>query len=230
MSDTNKDKLLAKIKNLLGSAANALNDDLIGYAIDDAVTELGRIKPKIEYVVIQTVTGVSRYALPTDVSNVLEVVFPELDGDGDYGFPSNATLGDGDISTFHSHSLAVITAQKWEQFMSRYGNDWEFDMDTNELLVIPTPKVNGKIAAKLSMKRDIENVPESLLWAVQDLALAESFSMASNSLGSGISSIPIGIGTVTFDTRNLSNQANVLRTNVLKKLGRSTGGGEVVIG
>ena len=47
---------------------------------------------------------------------------------------------------------------------------------------------------------------------------------------SRIVSVPIGIGTVTYDSKGLEEKADSVRASALKKLGISSGGGAVLIG
>jgi len=226
------DELQAKLTEALGSSGAGMSATMLQYAIDSALDDLARIKPKIGYELVTMVAGKSEYSVPEGTYNVLDVVFPEVSGyDGESAwFQEFANIGDGDLSTFHSHSLAVIVAQKWEQLSSRFNYDWEYDVDAGKVMIMPAPSSNSKMIMKIAYKRTLEEVPPSLLQTIETLALAESLRMLATSAGGGITSVPIGIGNVSFNTTQLSQQANLLREEAIKKLGTSTGAGAVLIG
>lgn len=226
------DELQAKLTEALGSSGVGMSATMLQYAIDSALDDLARIKPKIGYELVTMVAGKSEYSVPEGTYNVLDVVFPEVSGyDGESAwFQEFANIGDGDLSTFHSHSLAVIVAQKWEQLSSRFNYDWEYDVDAGKVMIMPAPSSNSKMIMKIAYKRTLEEVPPSLLQTIETLALAESLRMLATSAGGGITSVPIGIGNVSFNTTQLSQQANLLREEAIKKLGTSTGAGAVLIG
>lgn len=225
-------ELQAKLTEALGSSGAGLSDTMLQYAIDSALDDLARIKPKIGYELVTMISGKSEYSVPEGTYNVLDVVFPDIasyDGDSAW-FQEFANIGDGDLSTFHSHSLAVIVAQKWEQLSSRFSYDWEYNLDTGKVLIMPTPSSNSKMIMKIAYKRTLEEVPPSLLQPIETLALSESLRMLATSVGGGITSVPIGIGNVSFSAAQLFQQANSLREEAIKKLGTSMGAGAVIIG
>ena len=225
-------ELQAKLTEALGSSGAGLADTMLQYAIDSALDDLARIRPKVGYEVVTMVSGKSEYSVPEGTYNVLDVVFPEVSGYDGYSawFQEFANIGDGDLSTFHSHSLAVILAQKWEQLSRRFNYDWEYNMDTGKVMIMPTPSSTSKMVMKIAYKRTLEEVPPSLLQPIETLALAESLRMLATSVGGGITSVPIGIGNVSFSATQLLQQANSLREEAIKKLGISTGEGAVIIG
>jgi hypothetical protein len=215
-------ELETKIIALLGSSGAGVSSTMVQSAIDSALDDLARFQPEIEYVPVNLVAGVSMYAVPADTYSVLDVAFPDASG---YG--SLAEFESADLSEFHSHSLVVIIAQKWEQFENSYGYDWEYDIDSMSVLVMPTPQVNSKMLVRIAKKRAITEVPDSLLKSIEDLALSETMRSLAMTVGGGITSVPIGIGSVTFSSEKLVAQADALRTKALKRLGTSTGGGAV---
>ena len=225
-------ELQAKLTEALGSSGAGMSATMLQYAIDSALDDLARIRPKIGYELVTLVSGKSEYSVPEGTYNVLDVVFPEVSGyDGESAwFQEFANIGDGDLSTFHSHSLAVIVAQKWEQLSSRFNYDWEYNLDTGKVMIMPTPASNSKMVMKIAYKRTLEEVPPSLLQPLETLALSESLRMLAASAGGGITSVPIGIGYVSFSATQLSQKANLLREEAIKKLGTSTGAGAVIIG
>ncbi len=226
------DELQAKLTEALGSSGAGMSESMLQYAIDSALDDLARIKPKIGYELVTMVAGKSEYSVPEGTYNVLDVVFPEVSGyDRESAwFQEFANIGDGDLSTFHSHSLAVIVAQKWEQLSSRFNYDWEYNLDTGKVMIMPSPSSNSKMVMKIAYKRTLEEVPPSLLQPLETLALSESLRMLASSVGGGITSVPIGIGNVSFSATQLSQQANLLREEAIKKLGTSTGAGAVLVG
>lgn len=215
-----EDKIIA----LLGSSGAGVSSTMVQSAIDSALDDLARFQPKIQYVPVNLVSGVSTYPVPDDTYSVLDVAFP------DPGYSNLAEFESADLSEFHSHSLVVIIAQKWEQFENSYGYDWEYDIDSMSVLVMPTPQVNSKMLVRIAKKRAITEVPDSLLKSIEDLALAETLRSLAMTVGGGITSVPIGIGSVTFSSEKLVVQADAIRAKALKRLGTSTGGGAVLVG
>ena len=194
------DEMQQKLVELLGSTGAGISVGMLQSAIDVALDDLARFRPKVSYVAVNLVPGQTQYNVPAGTYNVLEAVFPEwneladLDMDAYDARYGVGTIGDGDLSTFHSGSLAVILAQKWEQFENRYTYDWEYDIDAGKVLVIPAPKSASMMVLKVAYARTMEEVPQSLLVPVQELALAESLRALAMTTGGGITSVPIGIG------------------------------------
>lgn len=230
---TAREALEDKLRALLGSAGTALSSGVLQSAIDSALDDLARLRPRIDYVVVNLVPDKAEYDAPEDAYSVLDVVFPDALGsmDSDFALPwyqQFVSIGDGDLVSFHSHSLAVVIAQKWEQFENRFGFDWEYDLDTNCVLVMPVPKVESKMLLKVAYARDLESVPKKLMSAVEDLAYSASLDSVIASNGLGITSVPIGIGSVSFNAQSVMNQASAARRRGLQKLGSQ--GGSVIIG
>lgn len=170
--------------------------------------------------------------MPSNTYNVLDAIFSDPFGytEETRWFQEFASIGDGELSTFHSHSLAVIIAQKWEQLSSQYSYEWEYNLDTGQVLVLPAPQVEGKMVLKIAYKRELKEMPTSLEQPLQDLALAECLQLTAVSSSDGIMSLPIGIGNVTFDNTKLLARADILRKRGLQKLGVHSGEGVVIIG
>jgi hypothetical protein len=219
--------MVAKLTAMLGSTGVSIPSASLQSAIDSALDDLARLKPKVQYVPVTLIAGISEYDVPADTYNVLDVVFPDL-GTVDPDVFGPVSLADA--VDFHRHSLLVILAQKWEQFDNSFGYNWEYNIDTKKVLVMPTPHVNSLMVLRIAQKRTIEELPDSLLIVVEKLALAEALRSLAVTVGGGITSVPIGIGNVSFSSERLTQQADALRAEALKRLGTNDGGGAVLIG
>lgn len=236
---TKKEDLIAKLQTLLGSTGAGVSGDMVQYAIDSALDDLARYKPKIGYELVNLLPGKAEYAVPAETYNVLDAIFPDgiggvhpqmhQGGNSDW-HNEFAAIGDGELSTFHSHSLAVVLAQKWEQFTSRFEYDWEYDLDENRVIVLPAPQTASKMLLKVAYKRTLDEVPQKLVSPIEDLALSECLRMLATSAGGAITSVPIGIGNVQIDSDKLVERADVLRATAIRKLSPHSGSGSVIIG
>lgn len=222
------------IRAVLGAAGSAqITSVMMQASIDSALADLSRIRPKTAYVIVNTVPGQAEYTMASDVMNVLGVVFPQVDS----GTSLNASLlgtdlvhaGDFGGVEFHNHSLLTIIAQKWEQFESYYGCDWEYDMDSNQVRIMPVPSQAGKVAVKVAHMREVSTLPVMLRVPFRELVQAYCMeAIAAMMVSSGITSVPIGIGNVTYSPDAVSKQGTVLRQMALNKIGHK--GGAVIMG
>jgi len=216
------------LKAQLGTQGVSMSSAVLQSAIDTALDDLSRLIPLVSYAEVNLIPNQAEYAVPVTTYSVLDVVFPS------YALPEGLDSLEGDSAidqveySFHSHSMAVIDAQKWEQFENLYGYDWEYDIDRNTIIVVPAPKMAGKMLVKLSGVRTLSGLPLKLRTVAQELALAESLRVFATTIGSGITSIPIGIGSVSFNAQMLQAESDVLRSKALAKVG--TQGGAVIIG
>lgn len=217
---------------MLGSTGEGASSTMLHSAIDSALDDLARLVPKASYVVMNLVPNQSEYSVPDSTYRVLDVVFPDFGRmPSDFECMSSdfaVSFGMPDEYPPHSHSMWVIEAQKWEQFNNLFGYDWDYDMDSKTLTVIPAPTSSGKMALKLSVMRTVHDLPVRLEIPLRELAVAEAMRSLAATVGSGITSVPIGIGTVSFDAEKLNSQADLIRKRAIEKLG--TGGGAVVVG
>lgn len=227
MADPTEADVRATLRNklvvLLGSNGTGVTTTLLDSAIDTALDDMSRLKPKVSYVVMDMVAGQAVYTVPTGTYKVLDVVFPDPGGLADAELAYSL-----DGMPPMNHSLAIIEAQMWEQFQNLYGFDWEYNADAGTVTVMPTPTTSGKMALKVSELRTLLDLPVSMSKAAESLALAAVLSDMTASVGGGITSVPIGIGSVSFDPSRLVVQAERLRKEAYSKLG--LGGGQVIVG
>lgn len=238
MADENgKKDFIADIRKRMGGVNDSvISDECIETAIDSALEEMTRIVPACVYKSLILVRGKEEYDVDEDVVTILDLWLTfhsynafalNLDAQG-YGVidPEYA-----DISVFHSPSLMNIIEQKWEQWNYRHGHEWEWNMDSRKIRLIPAPRSNGKAVYKASKVRTLDNVPVELLKPFKDLVIAESMSSKANEftfLG-GVTSMPIGIGNVTFSSQGLSDKAGKMREEALRKLYSAGGGAGTVV-
>ena len=215
-----------KLKSLLGSNGTGASSAMLQSAIDTALDDLSRLKPLVKYFAVNLVPNQQEYAVPETTYNVLDVVFPSYAGASEEQLVS--LVEEWEDYLYHSHSMALIDAQKWEQFENLFGYDWEYDIDRNVLIVMPAPQISGKMLVKLSEERTLSTLPKSMAKIVQDLALSEGLRSLATTVGGGITSVPIGIGNVSFNAGTLIAQADAVKASALAKLG--TQGGAVIIG
>lgn len=212
--------LEAKLRVLLGSAGTSAASALIRSAISAALLDLTRARPLVDYAVVRMVVGQREYSLPADTYKVLDVVFPSFAS----GIDTESELD----TMFHSHSLSTIIAQKWEQFESLHAFAWEFDVDKNVVRITPEPCYAMYMCVQVGKMRTISDVPVSLQESFEQLATASCLTKIAGTVSNGITSIPIGIGNVTFDASKLLESAKNLRSDAMRKLDVS--GGAVIVG
>lgn len=163
----------------MGSPSTSeLTDTQIENALDSAVNEYSRYKPKRVYTEFETEAHKAEVELTAVIpgSAVLEVVdcFYDPTGvfwDSDlyYTLPGVSISGLSGISMFHNPSIVLQYQQKLEAFKHYFGGDWDFYDGTLRLLPPPSSsgiKV-GIIANCLKGLADIPDVEEDtlLLWA-----------------------------------------------------------------
>jgi len=218
------DDLVKEVRNRLGSPSESIiSDGSLETAVNLAVEELSRVKPIYGYKQIVLRVGVPEYDVDEDVVNVVGFWIGHSSLSSDFGLEYPG------MQVFHSPSLAHILEHKLEQWHYRYGYGWEWNPDTRKLLVMPTPNRVVKAVYKGTINRKLEDIPEQYMRAFKDLVYAESLEVMVNIRGgSGVSSVPIGIGNVTFDTSKIEEKAKQIRADAVRKLGGA--GGAVVVG
>lgn len=230
------EELSAEIRVKLGNpSVQELSNEVISYAIDSALKELGRLQPYYTYEEVDVIKGVSTYDVGSDIVDVKGFWFNFTRDYVDFDYRDIFALsGEGmpfneyaDLKVFHTPSLMNILEEKWERVHARNQHSWEFNPDTRELLIIPEPKQNGKGVYKGKMHRFIESVPDKFEAPFKDLAMAFSMDTWLFSL-SMIKSIPVGVGKVDYETRGMERTKDKMKEEALRKL--SGGGSAVVIG
>lgn len=220
-------ELANKLVLMLGSNGTGVSQTLLDSAIDTALDDVSRLKPKSSYVVMNMVAGQAVYAAPEGTYKVLDVVFPDVSALSAVGLDTAFPYVPTDSPPM-SHSVAVIEAQQWEQFQNLHGYDWEYDADAQTVKVMPVPTTSGKMALQVSVLRTVLDLPVSMRRALELLTVAAALDDLAGSVGGGITSVPIGIGSVTFDPKRLTEQADQLREKAYARLG--IGRGQVIAG
>ena len=230
------EELSAEIRVKLGNpSVQELSNEVISYAIDSALKELGRLQPYYTYEEVDIIKGVSTYDVGSDIFDIKGFWFNFTKNYVDFDYRDIFALsGEGmpfneyaDLKVFHTPSLMNILEEKWERLHARNQHSWEFNPDTRELLIIPEPKQNGKGVYKGKLHRSIESVPDKFKPPFKDLAMAYSMDTWLFSL-SMIKSIPVGVGKVDYETRGMERAKDKLREDAIRKL--SSGGSAVVVG
>ena len=230
------EELAAEIRIKLGNpSVQELSNEVIYYAIDSALKELGRLQPYYTYEEVDIVKGVSTYTVGSDVIDVKGFWFSLNKNYADFDYKDAFNFsGEGipfneyaDLKVFHTPSLMNVLEEKWERVNARNQNSWEYNPDTKEILLIPTPKKDGKGVYKGLLQRSVEGIPEKFLDPFKDLVLAGSMDTWLFSM-SMIKSIPVGVGKVDYETRGMERSKDRLREEALRKL--RSGGSAVVIG
>ncbi len=230
------EELYAEVRVKLGNPSTSeLSTVAVSYAVEDALAELSRLQPYYTYEDIVITKGVDTYDVSSDIIDIkgfwytFSRYFPDFDYKDQFvlageGLPYNEYAG---LKVFHSPSLMNIIEEKWERTSSRSMHTWEYNPDSRELLMIPTPKQEGKGIYKGLMKRDLNNIPEKFISPFKDLVRAYTMETWITSMIM-IKSIPVGVGKVDFETRGLERAKNELKKEAIRKL--SSGGSAVVIG
>lgn len=237
----NRNTLVSEIKARLGNPPEtALSTDTINFSIDAALDELSRLQPFYIYHTINLTQGNSVYAVEDDIIDVRGVWFTsqrmyrmgmtmeDFNLLGDTAMPAAHQHGEyAGLKVFHSPSLMNVIEEKWERLRARQVQAWEFNPDTGELMVLPTPKRNGIAIYKGVIKRDLSTVGSKYISPFKDLARAISMESWGYKT-SGIKSIPIGVGKVDYEVGSLIKTASKLKEEALRKL--MGGGSGAVIG
>lgn len=228
-----KEELLQWVKLKMGNPTDPNMRVLIENAIYDALDDLSRLRPITGYRTLNLKPQVSTYLLDDDVIDVQDC-WLGLSPNYSFGHDLEAHMfgiAGGyeyvDINTFHNPSLILMLEQKWESLRDRYSTAWEYDPDTNSIRVIPAPSQVGKAVYKYAAKRTLADLPQKYMAGFKSLVFAECLE-ATEIERNRISSIPVGIGSVTFNTAPLDKKIEQLRQDAYRKLG--IGGGGFVIG
>lgn len=235
----NKSALIAEMRIRLGSPSDSeVTDSAIGYAIDSALSELSKLQPYYVYGEITLSKNMSNYDIDNDVIDIkrfwnsLESKHPinlqdiYITGHEAVNYSPHGHEYTG-IKTFHSPSLINIIEEKWERLRSRKLFSWEFNPDTNQLMVLPTPHANGIGVYKGTLMRDLSTVGTKYAEPFKDLVKVYSMEtwLFKTSM---LKSIPVGVGKVDYETKNSVDMLRRLKADALSKL--KSGGSAVVIG
>jgi len=146
-----KQQLIDKARsNLGGPSITELTDTQIGDAVDSAVNEYSKYKPKKVYTEFETEADVATVDITTVIegSAVLGIVDCYYDPTGMffdsdlyYTLPETSIVSLSGLSLFNNPSLVVQFQQKLESFKAHFGGDWDFYDDT--LRLFPPPSTTG---------------------------------------------------------------------------------------
>jgi len=174
-----KDQLITKIRSNIGSpSVSDISSDQIGSAVDSAVREYSKYKPKTVYATFDTEANVAEITLSEVIgSAVINVIDCMWDPIGTYfdkdlvstipdDFSYNSLAG---ISVFHNPSIVLQLQQKMESFRERFGGDWDYY--DGKLRLLPSPTSSGKkVGLIASCVKGLDEIPDIdeddlLLWA-----------------------------------------------------------------
>jgi hypothetical protein len=230
--------LMRETRERLGNPSEtALPNSSLQTAVNMALEEVSRLMPVYVYKQVDLQVGVEEYSVEEEVVNVTDFWMSFPQSSAEFALDLEGTLGVlgldpeyAGMRVFHSPSLMHILEHKWEQWFYRYGYGWEWNPDSRKILVMPPPRMTGKAVYKGTMNRTLETIPQKFWKAFKDLIYAESLMVTANAYsgGGGVTSIPIGIGDVRFDTGRMEAKAEKARKEALSKFG--VGGGAVIIG
>lgn len=174
-----KRELAAKVRTRIGSPTEAqVGIADIEDAIDGAVLEYSKYKPKTVYTTFETQVDVAEISMSEVIpgSTVIDVVEclwnpigVSLDPDLYRTIPEIGETGMSGISVFHNPSIVVQLQQKMEAFKEHYGGDWDYYDGTLRLL--PAPSSDGiKVGVIATCAKSLSEIPDSdedtlLLWA-----------------------------------------------------------------
>ena len=173
-----KDQLKVKIRSNLGSPSETdITNEQIDDAIDAAISEYSKYRPKTVYTVFETEADKAEITLSevipgSAVINVIDCFWDPIGATWDSDFyRSFPEFGGGltGISVFQNPSIVVQYQQKLEAFRRHFGGDWDYYDDT--LMLLPPPSSSGTkvglIAACVKGLAEIPDIDENdlLLWA-----------------------------------------------------------------
>jgi len=175
----NKTQLAIKVRINIGSPTQSqIGEPKIEDAIDGAVYEYSRYKPKTVYTTFETQADVAEVAMSevipgSTVIDVLDCLWNpigiSLDPDLYRTIPEIGESGLSGISVFHNPSIVIQLQQKMESFRRQYGGDWDYYDGTLRLL--PAPSSDGiKVGVIATCAKSLSEIPDSdedtlLLWA-----------------------------------------------------------------
>ena len=229
--------LMRETRERLGNPSEtALPNASLQTAVNMALEEVSRLMPVYVYKQVALQVGVEEYGVEEEVVNVTDFWMSFPQSSAEFALDLEGTLGAlgldpeyAGMRVFHSPSLMHILEHKWEQWHYRYGYGWEWNPDSRKILVMPAPRMTGKAVYKGTMNRTLETIPAKFMKAFKDLIYAEALDVMSNVVGGGgITSVPIGIGNVSYDTSKMAAKSERVRQSALRKIGGA--GGAVVIG
>lgn len=227
-----KAELIAKARSNLGNPSETeLTDTQIGNAIDSAVKEYSKYKPKKVYTEFETAADEATVDITTvipgsGVLNIVDCYYDPtgifFDSDLYYTIPCDSIAGLSGLSLFHNPSLVVQYQQKLEAFKSHFGGDWDFYEDT--LRLFPCPSTTGrKVGLIANCIRELADVPDIdedtlLLWAE-----AKSGKILSEKRAQ-ISGVTMEGASIKFDVGKITMKAAETKEKEFKK---ALGGGSL---
>jgi len=229
-------ELIREVRERMGNpSTDVLPDTSLQTAVNTALAEVSRLMPIYVYKQLDLQIDVAEYTVDEEIVDVIDfwMAYPQssaefaLDLLDEVGHVVGFYPEYVGMKVFHSPSLMNILEQKWEQWHYRYGYGWEWNPDSRKILVMPPPRFAGKAVYKGTMTRTLDTIPSKYMQAFKDLIRAEAMDTLASAYG-GVTSVPIGIGNVSFDATKLAEKAEKLKTEALRKLGGA--GGAVVIG
>lgn len=230
--------LMSEARERLGNPSETvLSEAGLETAVEMALEEVSHLMPVYVYKQLILQTNVAEYDVDEGIVNVTDFWMSIPQSSIEFALDLDSTLSNAALDyeyagmrVFHSPSLMHILEHKWEQWFYRYGYGWEWNPDSRKILVMPAPRMTGKAVYKGTMNRTLETIPQKFWKAFKDLVYAESLMVIANAYsgGGGVTSIPIGIGDVRFDTGRMEAKAEKARKEALSKFG--VGGGAVIIG
>lgn len=222
--------LIDRMKMLLGSPSDdEMGVSIYEFAIEDALAQLDRVKPKFDYRQLPLVSGQQAYTLEDDVHSVAGCWITFDHGTG-INFSSEFSFINDSLvpSTYwHNPSLITLLEQKFESWDRVTNHSYEYNPDGNTLFILPSPESTGLAIYRASIKRELSNIPYKYAEGFRDLCLANAMETLS-AIRSRTGSIPVCNGSISFDTSTLPQMAKDKRTDAFSKLG--IGGGDIVIG
>ena len=232
-------ELIAETRIRIGSPSETdVSDELLELAVNLALEEVSRIMPVYTYEQLDLQSGVEEYDVADGIVNVTDFWMSYPQASAGFALDVNSVFGEmsaheeyAGMKVFHSPSLMHILEHKWEQWYYRYGYGWEFNPDSGKILVMPAPRRAKKAVYKGTLNRTLDMISAKYWKAFKDLVVVEALElMLSPGMRGGalITSVPIGIGNVSFDVKRADDKLEKMREATMKKFGRA--GSWVVIG
>jgi len=225
----NKEDLIQKLRGKIGSPSESeIDSNTLGSAIDSAVWEYSKYKPKKVYASFDTEKDVAEVSLLEKIgSSVIEVFDCCWDPIGSYSdtdlyaLPEYGEVSLSGINVFHNPSIVVQIQQKFEAFKQHFGGDWDFFDGT--LRLIPAPTVSGKkVGVIAACEKPLSEIPARdedvlLLWAEGE---AEGILASKRTR---ISSVSMEGASINYDADGARKVAEDKKKEFRKKLGGHLG-------
>lgn len=219
--NANLEQLVTEVMDGIGNPLETeISKASVELAINKAIAEYSRYKPKVLYKLIELEKDKNVYDIPNE-ENVMDVIccsrkeLVSLIG-------SNVGL-----SMLESPSLATIFYSKLESLDTKIGCDWEY-VD-GQIVLYRIPVDSGFFAYKAGCMHTVQTIPQKDKELIVMFSIGECLIKLARKRNKKVEKVPTVSGTISFDDgSSYKEEGQTLQDNFYRSLGRNVG--VVVIG